>query len=144
MDRGDHWQCAGLITKGTDAERRTEGLDRFMARFTNAVPWLADRAHSVTSWDEVKLLDVRLDRLRRWHRAGLLCIGDAAPAMSPVLGIGINLAVQDPQRAKKCTQRVTDSRWLSRLPAYFLGYGALRERLAKASLRGNETGREAS
>ncbi|MGZ0236305.1 FAD-dependent oxidoreductase, partial [Streptomyces sp. CPS1] len=95
IDRGDYWQCAVLIPKGTDQARRAAGLDRFRAEFTAAVPWLADRAGVLRSWDEVKLLDVRLDRLRRWHRPGLLCIGDAAHAMSPVFGIGINLAVQD-------------------------------------------------
>ncbi|MFI1335152.1 FAD-dependent oxidoreductase [Streptomyces sp. NPDC020845] len=95
IDRGEYWQCAALIPKGTDAARRAAGLDRFMAEFAAAAPWLADRAHALRSWDEVKLLDVRLDRLRRWHRPGLLCIGDAAHAMSPVFGIGINLAVQD-------------------------------------------------
>ncbi|QLJ02239.1 FAD-dependent oxidoreductase [Streptomyces sp. NEAU-sy36] len=95
IDRGDYWQCAALIPKGTDQARRAAGLDRFRAEFTAAVPWLADRAGVLRSWDEVKLLDVRLDRLRRWHRPGLLCIGDAAHAMSPVFGIGINLAVQD-------------------------------------------------
>ncbi len=195
IDRGDYWQCAALIPKGTDAERRAEGLETFMTRFTGAVPWLAGRAHAVHSWDEVKLLDVRLERLRRWHRPGLLCIGDAAHAMSPVFGIGINLAVQDavaaarylvgplregtvglhdvrrvqrrrlpttvatqglqrlahaqviepllagdaafgdPGRAKWLTELVTGSRRLNRLPAYFLAYGALRERPPKESLR---------
>ncbi|MDX3232169.1 FAD-dependent oxidoreductase [Streptomyces sp. ME19-01-6] len=95
IDRGEYWQCAALIPKGTDAARRAAGLDRFMDQFAAVAPWLADRTHVLRSWDEVKLLDVRLDRLRRWHRPGLLCIGDAAHAMSPVFGIGINLAVQD-------------------------------------------------
>lgn len=95
IDRGEYWQCAALIPKGSDGRRRAAGLDRFIADFTAAVPWLADRPHALRSWDEVKLLDVRLDRLRRWHRPGLLCIGDAAHAMSPVFGIGINLAVED-------------------------------------------------
>ncbi|MFE2508251.1 FAD-dependent oxidoreductase [Streptomyces naganishii] len=95
IDRGTYWQCAALIPKGTDAERRAAGLDHFMSQVAAATPWLADRTGTLTSWDEVKLLDVRLDRLRRWHRPGLLCIGDAAHAMSPVFGIGINLAVQD-------------------------------------------------
>jgi 2-polyprenyl-6-methoxyphenol hydroxylase-like FAD-dependent oxidoreductase len=66
-----------------------------MAEFATVAPWLADRTRTLRSWDEVKLLDVRLERLRRWHRPGLLCIGDAAHAMSPVFGIGINLAVED-------------------------------------------------
>lgn len=95
IDRGDYWQCGALIPKGSDAERRAAGLDRFTAQFSDTVPWLGARALSLGSWDEVKLLDVRLDRLRRWHLPGLLCIGDAAHAMSPIFGIGINLAVQD-------------------------------------------------
>jgi 2-polyprenyl-6-methoxyphenol hydroxylase-like FAD-dependent oxidoreductase len=95
IDRGSYWQCATLIPKGTDGERRAAGLDRFMAEFAAAAPWLEDRTRALRSWDEVKLLDVRLNRLRRWHRPGLLCIGDAAHAMSPVGGVGINLAIQD-------------------------------------------------
>ena len=95
IDRGRYWQCAALIPKGTDTQRRAAGLERFMAEFATAAPWLADRTRALRSWDEVKLLEVRLDRLRRWHRPGLLCIGDAAHAMSPVFGIGINLAVED-------------------------------------------------
>ncbi|WP_432189908.1 FAD-dependent oxidoreductase [Streptomyces sp. Tue6028] len=195
IDRGQYWQCAGLIPKGTDAERRAAGLERFMADFSDAVPWLADRTHELRSWDEVKMLDVRLDRLRRWHRPGLLCIGDAAHAMSPVFGIGINLAVEDAvaaarhlveplrtgavglrdvrgiqrrrwpttaltqalqrlaharviapvlagdppfgnsRRAKRVSGLLTGSQWFKRVPAYFIGYGALRERPPAASLR---------
>ena len=95
IDRGGYWQCAALIPKGTDAQRRAGGLQRFASQIAAAAPWLGERAGALRSWDEVKLLDVRLDRLRRWHRPGLLCIGDAAHAMSPVFGIGINLAVED-------------------------------------------------
>ncbi|WP_055489083.1 FAD-dependent oxidoreductase [Streptomyces sp. TP-A0356] len=195
IDRGEYWQCAALIPKGTDAERRAAGLERFMAEFSTAVPWLADRAHELRSWDEVKMLDVRLDRLRRWHRPGLLCIGDAAHAMSPVFGIGINLAVQDavaaarhlveplrrgavglrdvrgiqrrrwpttaaaqalqrlahariiapvlaghppfghPRRAQRMSQLLATAPWLKRVPAYFIGYGAMRERPPAASVR---------
>ncbi|MEU0007190.1 FAD-dependent oxidoreductase [Streptomyces sp. NPDC006314] len=195
IDRGDYWQCAALIPKGTDPGRRAAGLDRFLADFTAAVPWLADRTHALRSWDEVKLLQVRLDRLRRWHRPGLLCIGDAAHAMSPVFGIGINLAVQDAvaaarylaeplrrgtvrlrdvrgvqrrrgpttvttqalqrmaharfiapvlqgrspfgsaERAERVARLFTGSRWTRRLPAYFIAYGALRERPPDAAVR---------
>jgi 2-polyprenyl-6-methoxyphenol hydroxylase-like FAD-dependent oxidoreductase len=195
IDRGDYWQCGALIPKGTDAARRAAGLETFMAEFTAAVPWLADRVHALRSWDEVKLLDVRLDRLRRWHRPGLLCIGDAAHAMSPVFGIGINLAVEDavaaarylveplrggavglrdvravqrrrwpttvlaqalqriaharviepllagrppfgdPRQAQRVTELLTTSRWLNQVPAYFLAYGAVRERPPTASMR---------
>jgi 2-polyprenyl-6-methoxyphenol hydroxylase-like FAD-dependent oxidoreductase len=195
IDRGDYWQCAALIPKETDAERRAAGLERFMADFSAAVPWLGDRVHALRSWDEVKMLDVRLDRLRRWHRPGLLCIGDAAHAMSPVFGIGINLAVEDAvatarylveplrrgtvglgdvravqrrrwpttaatqalqrfaharviapvlegrppignaKRSQRMTELLTTSRWLKRVPAYFIAYGAVRERPPTASMR---------
>ncbi|POX42181.1 FAD-dependent oxidoreductase [Streptomyces sp. Ru72] len=195
IDRGEYWQCAVLIPKGSDGRRRAAGLERFTADFTAAVPWLADRVHTLRSWDQVKLLDVRLDRLRRWHRPGLLCIGDAAHAMSPVFGIGINLAVEDavaaarhlveplragtvglrdvravqrrrlpttaatqalqrtaharvvepllagrppfgnPGRAQRMADLLTTSRWLKRVPAYFLAYGAVRERPPAAAVR---------
>ncbi|MFA3837842.1 FAD-dependent oxidoreductase [Streptomyces aureus] len=195
IDRGEYWQCAALIPKGTDAERRAAGLERFMADFSAAVPWIANRAHALRSWDEVKMLDVRLDRLRRWHRPGLLCIGDAAHAMSPVFGIGINLAVEDAvaaarylveplsrgvvglrdvrgvqrrrwpttaatqalqrfaharviapvlagrppfgnaRRAERMSDLLATSAWLKRVPAYFIGYGAVRERPPAESVR---------
>ncbi|MEO3892234.1 FAD-dependent oxidoreductase [Nonomuraea sp. B5E05] len=96
IGRGDYWQCATIIPKGTDAELRRMPVSELLAApAAGPVPWLADRVHTLGSWEEVKLLDVRLDRLRRWHRDGLLCIGDAAHAMTPVGGVGINLAVQD-------------------------------------------------
>lgn len=195
IDRGEYWQCAALIPKGTDAERRAAGLERFRADFSAAVPWIGDRAHALRSLDEVKMLDVRLDRLRRWHRPGLLCIGDAAHAMSPVFGIGINLAVEDAvaaarylieplrrgavglrdvrrvqqrrwpttaatqalqrfahtrviapvlagrppfgnaRRAERMSRLLTTSPWLKRVPAYFIGYGAGRERPPAESVR---------
>ncbi|MEV6839596.1 FAD-dependent oxidoreductase [Streptomyces sp. NPDC051133] len=195
IDRGDYWQCAALIPKGADTRRRAAGLDTFLADFTAAVPWIAGRTHALRSWDEVKLLDVRLDRLRHWHRPGLLCIGDAAHAMSPVFGIGINLAVQDAvaaarylaeplrrgtvrprdvrglqrrrrptavltqalqraaharfiapvlqgrpplgsaARARRLAHLVAESRWVRRVPAYFIAYGALRERPPEVAVR---------
>jgi 2-polyprenyl-6-methoxyphenol hydroxylase-like FAD-dependent oxidoreductase len=95
IDRGSYWQCAMLVRKGSDATERRRPVSELLATMADSVPWLADRAHALRSWDEVKLLNVRLDRLRRWHTDGLLCIGDAAHAMSPVGGVGINLAVQD-------------------------------------------------
>jgi 2-polyprenyl-6-methoxyphenol hydroxylase-like FAD-dependent oxidoreductase len=95
LDRNDYWQSATLIRKGTDAEQRTRPVSEMLASIAEAAPWLGDRVDAVSSWDDVKLLDVRVDRLSRWHREGLLCIGDAAHAMSPVGGVGINLAVQD-------------------------------------------------
>ncbi len=95
IDRGDYWQCAFLISKGSDAAMRAAGLERFHERIAALVPWIADRVDSLKSLDDVKLLDVKLERLRTWHREGLLLIGDAAHAMSPVGGVGINLAVAD-------------------------------------------------
>ncbi|MFI9404630.1 FAD-dependent oxidoreductase [Nocardia sp. NPDC052316] len=95
LDRGDYWQCATLIAKGTDAVARRGPVEEIMRTMADAVPWLRDRVDALTSWDEVKLLDVRLDRLTTWYTGGLLFIGDAAHAMSPVGGVGINLAVQD-------------------------------------------------
>ncbi len=95
IDRGDYFQCARVIRKGSAAAVRDRGLERFRADIVATVPGLAARIGAVGSWDDVKLLGVSLDRLTRWHRPGLLAIGDAAHAMSPVGGVGINLAVQD-------------------------------------------------
>jgi 2-polyprenyl-6-methoxyphenol hydroxylase-like FAD-dependent oxidoreductase len=95
IDRGDYWQCAYLIRKGSDATLRAAGIEELRRRFATLLPWMADRVDQLRSWDDVRLLDVRLERLRRWDRDGLLLIGDAAHAMSPVGGVGINLAVQD-------------------------------------------------
>ncbi|WP_156754105.1 FAD-dependent oxidoreductase [Actinokineospora pegani] len=95
IDRGDYWQAACLIAKGSDAPARAGDVGAIMRDVAASAPWLADRVDALASWDEVKVLDVKLDRLTRWHRDGLLCLGDAAHAMSPVGGVGINLAVQD-------------------------------------------------
>ncbi|MGQ0716834.1 MAG: FAD-dependent oxidoreductase [Pseudonocardiales bacterium] len=95
IDRGDYFQAAYLIRKGSDAALRAEGIEAFRRRVASMIPWLADRMGTVRSFDDVALLDVRLDRLRRWSTGGLLCLGDAAHAMSPVGGVGINLAIQD-------------------------------------------------
>jgi 2-polyprenyl-6-methoxyphenol hydroxylase-like FAD-dependent oxidoreductase len=95
LDRGDYFQLAYVIAKG-DAERiMQEGLPAFRERVAKALPFLAGRVDELKSWDDVKLLSVSIDRLRTWYRPGLLCIGDAAHAMSPVGGVGINLAIQD-------------------------------------------------
>jgi len=95
IDRGDYWQCAFVIPKGAAEKVKAQGLDALRAAIVELVPQLHDRVHDLKTWDDVKLLTVRVDRLRQWHRPGLLCIGDAAHAMSPVGGVGINLAVQD-------------------------------------------------
>jgi len=93
--REGHLQVAYIARKGTDAELRSRGLAAFQRQVATVAPRLADRLDALTSMDDVKHLDVRVNRLRRWHRDGLLCIGDAAHAMSPVGGVGINLAVAD-------------------------------------------------
>jgi 2-polyprenyl-6-methoxyphenol hydroxylase-like FAD-dependent oxidoreductase len=95
IDRGDYYQIAYIIPKGTDAEMRSQGIESLHRVLVSLVPWLADRVATLASFDDVKLLDVQLNRLRRWYSAGVLCIGDAAHAMSPVGGVGINLAVAD-------------------------------------------------
>ncbi|WP_304454833.1 FAD-dependent oxidoreductase [Nocardiopsis sp. YSL2] len=95
IPREGYYQIAYLIPKGSDAERRAEGVHRFGERLAECLPALADTVDALTSMDDVAFLDVRLDRLRQWHLPGLLCIGDAAHAMSPAGGVGINLAVQD-------------------------------------------------
>ena len=95
LDRGDYWQCAYVIPKGGYDELRRGGLDAFRAEIVSVVAFLSDRVGEIRSWEDVKLLTVKVDRLRQWHRPGLLCIGDAAHAMSPVGGVGINLAIQD-------------------------------------------------
>jgi 2-polyprenyl-6-methoxyphenol hydroxylase-like FAD-dependent oxidoreductase len=95
LDRNDYWQTAVLIRKGSDAGERKAPVSEMVASIAEVAPFLADRVDAVSSWDDVKLLDVRVDRLSRWYSEGLLCIGDAAHAMSPVGGVGINLAVQD-------------------------------------------------
>ena len=95
IDRGDYWQCAYVVPKGAADEIRAAGLERFRQDLAHAAPELADVVHTLADWDQIKLLSVSLDRLDRWWRPGLLAIGDAAHAMSPVGGVGINLAIQD-------------------------------------------------
>ncbi|MGH9704579.1 MAG: FAD-dependent oxidoreductase [Candidatus Acidiferrales bacterium] len=95
LDRGEYWQCAFVIHKGAFDEIRARGMQAFRADIENAAPFLRGRTGELKDWDQVKLLAVRVDHLRRWSRDGLLCIGDSAHAMSPVGGVGINLAIQD-------------------------------------------------
>ena len=95
IDRGDYWQCAFVIAKGALDEVKARGLDAFRATVARATPFGAERLREIATWDQVKLLTVQVNRLRTWYREGLLCIGDAAHAMSPVGGVGINLAIQD-------------------------------------------------
>jgi 2-polyprenyl-6-methoxyphenol hydroxylase-like FAD-dependent oxidoreductase len=95
LDRSDYWQCAFVIPKGGFEALRAQGIETFRKEIVALNPALADRVSEIASWDDVKLLTVLVDRLKCWYRQGLLCIGDAAHAMSPVGGVGINLAVQD-------------------------------------------------
>jgi 2-polyprenyl-6-methoxyphenol hydroxylase-like FAD-dependent oxidoreductase len=95
LDRGDYWQCAYVIPKGGIDRIRAEGLDAFRKRVLEMSPFLSDRIGELKSWDDIKLLSVTVDRLQKWWRPGLICIGDAAHAMSPIGGVGINMAVQD-------------------------------------------------
>jgi 2-polyprenyl-6-methoxyphenol hydroxylase-like FAD-dependent oxidoreductase len=95
INRGDYWQCGYVIPKGSFDEVRRAGLAQFCAQLARTMPLFADRVGELASWDQIKLLTVAVDRLACWYRRGLLCIGDAAHAMSPIGGVGINLAVQD-------------------------------------------------
>lgn len=95
INRGPHWQFGYIIMKGSLEETRQHGLDAFRDAVAALAPFAADRKEEIRNWDDVKLLTVRVDRLPTWHRPGLLCIGDAAHAMSPIGGVGVNLAVQD-------------------------------------------------
>lgn len=95
LNRHDYWQCAFVIHKGGDAELRAKGLENFRQEVGRLAPFARDRVQELNDWDKIKLLTVAIDRLEEWARPGLLCIGDAAHAMSPVGGVGINLAIQD-------------------------------------------------
>jgi 2-polyprenyl-6-methoxyphenol hydroxylase-like FAD-dependent oxidoreductase len=95
FDRGDYWQCAYVIPKGGIERVESEGLEAFRGQVVEMSPFLADRVGELKTWNDVKLLSVTVDRLKKWWRPGLLCIGDAAHAMSPIGGVGINMAVQD-------------------------------------------------
>src|SRR5205814_198279 len=95
LNRDAYWQCAFVIRKGAFEEIKQRGLEAFRGDITSVAPFLKDRVNELTDWEPIKLLTVLVDRLRKWYRPGLLCIGDAAHAMSPVGGVGINLAIQD-------------------------------------------------
>jgi 2-polyprenyl-6-methoxyphenol hydroxylase-like FAD-dependent oxidoreductase len=95
LDRGEYWQCAFVIAKGALDQVKARGLEAFRTTLTRLMPFAAERLREIASWEDVKLLTVQVNRLRTWYRDGLLCIGDAAHAMSPVGGVGINLAIQD-------------------------------------------------
>jgi 2-polyprenyl-6-methoxyphenol hydroxylase-like FAD-dependent oxidoreductase len=95
IDRHEYWQCAYVIPKGAAEAVKAKGIEAFRTAIVAVAPEMHDRVHELRSWGDVSLLTVKVDRLERWHRPGLLCIGDAAHAMSPIGGVGINLAIQD-------------------------------------------------
>lgn len=95
IDRGDYWQCGYVVRKGSFDDVKATGLDAFRAAVASISPLPPERISEVRSWDDVHVLSIRIDRLKRWWRPGLLCIGDAAHAMSPIGGFGVNLAIQD-------------------------------------------------
>lgn len=95
INRGEHWQCGLVIAKGSIERIHAAGLPSFRADVTERCPFTADRIGEIRDWDDVKLLTVAVNRLPLWHKPGVLCIGDAAHTMSPVGGVGVNLAVQD-------------------------------------------------
>src|SRR5580700_9903055 len=95
LDRGDYWQCAFVIPKGGIEEVKARGLEAFRRDVVWMSPFLADRVGELKSFDDIKLLTVKVDRLRKWWRPGLICVGDSAHAMSPIGGVGVNVAVQD-------------------------------------------------
>ena len=95
IDRGDYWQIGFVIAKGTFAELRHEGLDAFRVRLSAVAPLPVERFEELSGWEQIHLLKVRMDRLETWWKPGVLCIGDAAHAMSPIGGVGVNLAIQD-------------------------------------------------
>jgi 2-polyprenyl-6-methoxyphenol hydroxylase-like FAD-dependent oxidoreductase len=127
FDRGDYWQCAYVIPKGGIERVKSDGLEAFRARVVEMSPFLSDRVGELKTWDDAKLLSVTVDRLRKWWRPGLICIGDAAHAMSPIAGVGINVAVQDavaaanrlavPLRAGKVTDEDLQAIQERRMPA---------------------------
>ncbi|MBB3946300.1 2-polyprenyl-6-methoxyphenol hydroxylase-like FAD-dependent oxidoreductase [Rhizobium skierniewicense] len=95
IDRGDYWQCGYVVRKGSYAEFKEKGLDAFRERVAEVCPLPRERLSEIRSWDDAWLLTVRIDRLKQWWKPGLICIGDAAHAMSPIGGVGVNLAIQD-------------------------------------------------
>jgi 2-polyprenyl-6-methoxyphenol hydroxylase-like FAD-dependent oxidoreductase len=115
LNRNDYWQCAYVIPKGGYERIKAKGFSAFLDNIASMSPFLRGRLGEIRDWDDLKLLTVAVDRLPRWHKPGLLCIGDAAHAMSPIGGVGINLAIQDAVAAANILaqplkeRRVTDA-----------------------------------
>ena len=104
LNRDDYWQCAFVVPKGDDARLRAKPIETFREEVANVAPMVRDRVDTLATWDDVKFLEVKVNRLPTWNKPGLLLIGDAAHAMSPVGGVGINLAVQDAVAAANVTR----------------------------------------
>ncbi|KHJ67387.1 hypothetical protein QU24_14425 [Pantoea rodasii] len=111
IDRGDYWQCGFTIQKGQFDELKHAGLDVLKHTMAEVAPFSEERMAQLDSWDKLKLLSIRIDRLEQWAKPGVLCIGDAAHAMSPIGGVGVNLAIQDAVAAANVlTQPLKDNR----------------------------------
>ena len=95
IDRGEYWQCGYSVDKGSFEAIQQDGLEKFLLQIAEVAPFQDHRLQEILSWDQVKLLSIRIDRLDQWAKPGVLCIGDAAHAMSPIGGVGVNLAIQD-------------------------------------------------
>ena len=113
LNRDTYWQCGFVIPKGALADLKSRGLEAFRADIASTASFVSDRVDEITDWEPIKLLTVLVDRLRKWYRPGLLCIGDAAHAMSPVGGVGINLAIQDAVAAANILWRPLSAGWVS-------------------------------
>ncbi len=113
LNRDEYWQCAFVIRKGAFEEIKHRGIEAFRSDIVSISPFLKDRVDEVKDWEPIKLLTVLVDRLRKWYRPGLLCIGDAAHAMSPVGGVGINLAIQDAVAAANILARPLSENYVS-------------------------------
>ncbi len=113
LNRDSYWQCGYIIAKGALESLQARGLDAFRGDLLTVAPFLKDRVKELQDWNEIKLLTVLVDRLRQWYRPGLLCIGDAAHAMSPVGGVGINLAIQDAVATANILWRPLSEGWVS-------------------------------
>jgi len=114
LNRGDYWQCAFVIAKGAAETWRKRDIGEFRRAILELSPFLNERVNEIGSWDDVKLLTVAVNRLSQWHQPGLLCIGDAAHAMSPIGGVGVNLAVQDAVAAANILTRPLAEHCLTR------------------------------
>jgi 2-polyprenyl-6-methoxyphenol hydroxylase-like FAD-dependent oxidoreductase len=115
IDRGEYWQCAYVIAKEELKNLQERGLDHFREELAEVTPFLRDRLSELTDWEKIKLLTVAIDHLEKWYSEGLLCIGDAAHAMSPIGGVGINLAIQDAvATANILYQPLTEKRIITR------------------------------